>query len=236
MRRFFADRVDKGIAYITDTEAQHAARVLRMKAGDELIATAEGMDYICVISSISDKEVQAEVRDWQVCPAEPARRMALFQAYMKSDKMEFIVQKACELGMEAVYPFHAKRCVKLGNENAHKRLVRIADEAVKQCGRSRRMTVGECLEFKELLDALKKYDTVIFAYENATAPLKDVFASANGSVALIIGPEGGFEETEAEAFAAAGANTVSLGRRILRGETAAVTLMSIAGYELEWQG
>ena len=170
------------------------------------------------------------------CLADPRRRITLYLAYMKSDKMEIVAQKAVELGVSALRPFISSRCVKVPEEKAaakaRERMSRIAFEALKQCGRTRAMEVGMPLSFSEFLQEISGHALTLFAYEQSQKPLKEALCGAE-DIALVVGPEGGFSPEEAAEIEAAGARQVSLGRRILRGETAAIALAAIVAYETE---
>lgn len=238
MRRFFAENVEYGQAIFAGTEAAHMRRVLRIQPGDEVLAIWGGMEHVCQVERVTESEVAAKVLETRPCAGEPRRELALFLAYMKSDKMELVAQKATELGITSYQPFLSARCVKTPEgraaEKAQERMARVSIEACKQCGRAKPMQVALPVPFRGMLELLAGYETVIFAYENAVFPLADALERArqrSGSVALVVGAEGGFTEKEAAVLAAAGAMQVSLGSRILRGETAAIALSAIAAYE-----
>ena len=161
--------------------------------------------------------------------------LTLYVAYMKSDKMELILQKTVELGICCFAPFVSSRCVKKPKEGgkAQERFEKIAEGAVKQCGRAAEVRILQPLSFKEVLEKIPRHDAVLFAYEKSEIALRQVFEQVREQrdIALIVGPEGGFSEREAEQIIAAGGRSVSLGRRILRGETAAIALTALAAYE-----
>ncbi len=232
MRRFFADRIEDGIAHFGEEEAVHINRVLRMKPGETLIVPEGRGEWLC---ELMEDGRTARLMERRGCCAEPTRSITLYAAYTKADKLELCTQKAVELGMSRVVPFISSRCVRVPDEKsaakAHERLVRIAHEAVKQCGRAADAEIGGVIDFDGLIERIAKHSLSVFAYENADAPLKGVLGTEKDDIALIIGPEGGFTESEAERIRAAGAVTVSLGTRILRAETAAIALMAIAAYE-----
>ena len=161
--------------------------------------------------------------------------LTLYVAYMKSDKMELILQKTVELGICCFAPFVSSRCVKKPKEGgkAQERFEKIAEGAVKQCGRAAAVRILQPLSFKEVLEKIPRHDAVLFAYEKSEIALRQVFEQVREQkdIALIVGPEGGFSEQEAGQIIAAGGRSVSLGRRILRGETAAIALTALAAYE-----
>ncbi len=234
MRRFFAARIEDGIAYFDAQESAHMRKVLRMTEGMQIIVPEGRGEWLAEITEMG-AEAQAKLLEWQGCKAEPNKKITLYLAYTKSDKMELVVQKAVELGASAVQPFISSRCVKIPDaksaQKGNERMSRIAHEAVKQCGRAADMTVGMPLKYNEFLQAIGKHDLTIFAYECADEPLKPILSTDAEDIAIIIGCEGGFSEKEAEEIIAAGAKCISLGARILRAETAAIALLAITAYE-----
>lgn len=236
MRRFFAEKIENNTAVLTGSEAEHLSRVLRLKAGDPILVAGEGEEYVCRLVQVEKQRAEAEILQIRPCLADPRRRITLYLAYMKSDKMEIVAQKAVELGVSALRPFISSRCVKVPEEKAaakaRERMSRIAFEALKQCGRTRAMEVGMPLSFSEFLQEISGHALTLFAYEQSQKPLKEALCGAE-DIALIVGPEGGFSPEEAAEIEAAGARQVSLGRRILRGETAAIALAAIVAYETE---
>lgn len=220
---------------MSSEESAHMTRVLRMKAGDKFILVdGVGGENICCISSVDNGLVSADVLEKRACEADPKVKITLYQACLKSDKLEFVLQKSVELGVSAYVPFVSSRCVKVpdskGMQKMKTRMDKIAAEAVKQCGRAVLPEVGTAIRFPELIKRLEEHELVLFAYECETAPLKGTIGSAK-DIALVIGPEGGFDLSEAEAIKTAGAVSVSLGKRILRAETAALALTAIVSYE-----
>lgn len=213
------------------------SRVLRMQPGDECIAPDEGWDYVCRIVQVERELVRAKVLEKKPCVAEPQKKIALYLAYMKADKMEFALQKAVELGVSEFRPFVSQRCVKVpdakSSGKAVERLRRIAFEAVKQCGRARQVEVAEPVLFDQMLEELQSYELALFCYESSQGSLKAALGRPARSIGIIVGPEGGFTEEEAACIQAAGGISVSLGRRILRGETAAIAATAIVAYETE---
>ncbi|MBQ9941538.1 MAG: 16S rRNA (uracil(1498)-N(3))-methyltransferase, partial [Christensenellaceae bacterium] len=192
----------------------------------------------CRIESIDKEQTTAILLEERPAPGEPRQDIRLFLAYMKADKMEWVAQKATELGVSAFCPFISSRCVKVpvgpAAEKAAERQRRISYEALKQCGRTRRVDVHLPISFEQLLGEIEKEGrTALFAYEASEGSLqKALNALPEGKgIDLIVGPEGGFSEEEARCIVEKGALSVSLGRRILRGETAAIALLAIAGYE-----
>ena len=236
MRRFFAQEFDGKNVKIGDSEATHIAKVLRMQPGEKIVVPWEGRELVCVLERVNREVCIARVEQERPCPAEPKMRITLYQAYMKANKMEWIAQKATELGVSAYVPFLSSRCVRqpagAAQDKAVERLERISLEAVKQCGRASLVKISRPLAFAEMLEALKGHQKVVFAYEEAKEPLKPMLQAPAEDVALVVGPEGGCAPEEAQAIVEAGGQIASLGQRILRGETAAVALTAIVAYEM----
>ena len=245
MRRFFIDKsLNEGDnAILRGDEARHIASVLRMSAGDELILiNGSGEELSARIESVSKDEVALTVTGVSVCAAEPRNRVTLIQGLPKSDKLEFIIQKCVELGVYAVCPVQMKRSVVKGERSANKieRYNRVSHEAAKQCGRAYAPEVFTAASIADC--GLDRFDLVLIAYEDENEnSLKSVLLShkialpENADIAVIVGPEGGFEPAEVEFVLSANKNafSVSLGSRILRTETAGMALLAMLMYELE---
>lgn len=230
--RFFTENISDESAVVSGEDAKHISVVLRMRAGDcAVLCDGKGMDYLAELSS-ADKDC-CTFRALEKSPneAEPSVHIRLFQAMPKSDKMEFIVQKAVECGACEIIPFFSKRCVSRpdAKQMAKKteRYRRIALEAAKQCGRGVVPTVGEAVEFSALKNLISPENTGILFYECATTPLSKAVTEFGQNIDIVIGSEGGFEQSEAEALSAAGFVQASLGKRILRCETAPIAAISV---------
>ncbi len=242
MRRFTlkAENIFENVAYLDEKERAHIANVLRMKAGDKLIASvADGRDFICEIAEIEADAVKLNILEERANSADPKFDITIFQGAPKRDKLELIIQKATELGMTSLVPFQSKFCISKFDNEKIPRLAKISAEATKQCGRSTPLEICNVQSFSEMLESLDKYQTVIFAYEKETSPLKIAIekyknAENQGKIAVVVGSEGGFSKEEAESIAKLeNVECVSLGSRILRLETAAISLFSVLSYELE---
>lgn len=225
-------------------DCRHIALSLRMAVGDTVtLSDGEGEECLCRLTLITPTRVEAEVTERRAGAGELPVTVRLYQGNPKGDKLELIVQKAVELGAAAIIPFESSRCVaRVRAERAEKqsaRLSRIAQEAAGQCGRARLPSVSLPLSFREALrEAAETCDTVLFCYEEERGQtlrgaLKEAAAAGARSIALFVGSEGGFSPEEAEQARAAGALSVSLGRRILRCETAPLYALSCIGYEYE---
>ena len=238
MRRFFCDNITTDTAVITGDDAHHIARVLRMKAGDALsLCDGAGNEYDAVITAISQDAVSCTVGERHASEAESPVRVTLFQCLPKTGKMELIVQKCTELGVFSVVPVQSARCVVVPGKDYDKkreRYNRVALEAAKQ---SRRAMIPQVLPLTELKKIdVQAFDLFLVAYEDEnTVSLKQALRAANspGSIALLIGPEGGLEEGEVRQLVQAGAVSVSLGKRILRTETAGMAMLAQTLYEVE---
>lgn len=241
MPRFFTQDITEAGGCITGEDAKHIAKVLRMKVGDELtVCDTKGRDYDCMIEEIGAGEVRLKVLSVAPSQSEPDVRVHLYQAMPKADKMETIIQKAVELGAASITPVMTRRCVSRPDaKSMDKKLVRynrIALEAAKQCGRGVVPPVLPLLELPQALEQMQRTGCPILFYENAIAPAKQVIAKAMESgkeleIAVLIGAEGGFDEDEVALAMEYGCHVLSLGKRILRCETAPLAALTILMYE-----
>lgn len=226
MRRFFGTlRNDKII--IENEELVHLKSVLRMKENEEVIVYLnDEYEYLCNLKKIEKNYAECEVKDKWVCPALPNKNIVLFQALAKREKFEFILQKAVELGITKVVPFMSEFCVVKSNENKRQRLETIILNACKQCERSKQMELEDVQSFDKFLSELSEFDVVLFANEREEKRFD--FSKLNGkNIAIIVGAEGGFSEKEKQDIISKNAISLSLGKRILRCETASVAMMSM---------
>lgn len=253
MQHFFVEpsRIVGNEVRITGEDVGHIRRVLRMKEGEEL-SVGNGIDdteYRCQIDHFTDDEVVCKIRFIKEEGVELPARIYLFQGLPKSDKMELIVQKAVELGVYEIIPVATKRAVvKLDDKKAKSKVARwqaVSEAAAKQSKRAVVPRVHDLMTMQEAVAYAKRMDAKAIPYElsrgmDATrewlAFAADTVSSAEdnaASIAVFIGPEGGFEESEIELAKEAGITPISLGRRILRTETAGLTILSILMYQLE---
>lgn len=246
MHRFFVkpEQCQKDKITISGQDYNHIRNVLRMKAGEELLL-CDGTDreYICLIKEYDTEkeEVLLQVADILGATRELPAKITLFQGYPKGDKMEAVVQKAVELGAYEVVPVSMQRCVvKLDEKKASKKVERlssIALSAAKQSMRGIVPKVTQVMTLAEACDYASTMDYLLLPYENAEGMeySKEMIAQAAGRkhIGIFIGPEGGFEPAEVEQLEAAGAKTISLGHRILRTETAGMTVLSLLMFQLE---
>lgn len=244
MHRFFVEpgNIGEKEIVITGADVNHIRNVLRMRTEEEvLIADGQGAEYRCKLIELSENEVRAQIL-WKLDGnAELASAITLFQGLPKSDKMDLIVQKCVELGVDRIVPVSTKRAVvKLDAKKEQTRLKRwntISESAAKQSGRGVIPEVSGVMSFEKALEEAKKLEVLLIPYERAEhmAETRRVMGEIRPgqSVGVFIGPEGGFEESEVEEAVAAGARAITLGRRILRTETAGLAVMAMLGYLLE---
>ena len=236
-------RLDTKTVWIEGSDVNHIKNVLRMKPGEEIAVSngEDGKEYRCAIRNITDTEVECELRFVKEDGVELPSRILLFQGLPKADKMELIIQKAVELGAAGIVPVATKRCVvKLDDKKARSKVARwqgIAEAAAKQSKRGVIPRVEDVMNFKDALKMASEMDVKLIPYELAEdmTHTRGIFEQIRPgqSVAIFIGPEGGFDEAEIEQALAAGAEPVTLGKRILRTETAGFTVLSWLVYLLE---
>ncbi len=236
LKRFFVDTIGD-TAELSGEEFEHAKNVLRIGVGAEVILLDNsGNEYTAVVAQVEKKRMLLNVVRMQAGEREADTDVCLLFGYLKNaDKNEFIVQKAVELGVKKIGVFSSEYSSAYMNANKLERLNKVAKEAAKQCLRSVAPTVVYYDTLNGALDSAKAYENKIFACEfaqNSEISLADL----KGSVAMVVGSEGGFSREEAAAAKAQGFAHVSLGKRILRAETAAVALASVVMFSLgEWQ-
>lgn len=244
MSRFFVEPSqvsEDGYITITGTDVKHMKDVLRMNKGDEFtVCDSTGTEYSCSLDGFREGCAVCEILSQQAGDTEPKTPCVLLQGVPKGDKMELIIQKNIELGVNRIIPVMMERSVVRFNNDKDKekkweRWNRIALEASKQCGRLSVPMVEKPVTLKEAISLVKDTDLKMVPYENEEdLRLKSLLRDKNPeSVAFIIGPEGGFAESEVTLLKEAGFTTVSLGKRILRTETAGFAVMSAVRYELE---
>lgn len=249
MYRFFVpmEQISEAKAVILGDDVNHIKNVLRMKSGEKvMLSDGQGKDYYCIIEDIQAEKIEVTIEEIHLVKTELPVRMILFQALPKADKMELIIQKAVELGVCEVVPVRTKRCVvKLDDAKAAKKVKRwqgIAEAASKQSGRGIVPNVHDVMSWTEAMEYARTLEKIMIPYElydGMSESLETVRRAAKSeSIGIFIGPEGGFERTEVEAAMEAGAIPISLGRRILRTETAGLAILSVLMFEIEsdWNG
>ena len=244
MHHFFVtpNQVNEGAIQILGNDVNHIKNVLRMKVGEELqISDGNNKRYLCTIDDLSMDSIRLSIQEELSVDTELKSQIYLFQGLPKSDKMELIIQKAVELGVYEIVPVATKRVVvKLDDKKAAKKIERwnsIAEGGAKQSGRNLIPKVTPVMSFKEALQYADKLDVVLIPYELAEdmQVTKEVVEKIvpGQSVGIFIGPEGGFEVSEVEEAMKMEAKAITLGKRILRTETAGLTMLSILMYHLE---
>ena len=244
MHRFFVEEssINQNRVVIKGSDAHHIADVLRMKIGEEIhVCTGDEWEYTCEISSMSKDEVVAAVVDASKPGKELESDITLYQCLPKKDKMELIIQKAVELGVSRIVPVESLRVVvnldKKREPSRVERWNKVAEAAAKQSGRMKIPEVGHVLTFSEALKDASGTDVRLIPYEkfedmNSTREIVNDIRPGQ-SVAVIIGPEGGFDEAEFREAREKGFDPVSLGKRILRTETAGMFMLSVLGFMLD---
>lgn len=243
MPRFFIKttaRIGETLELVGD-DAHHISYSLRMAAGEEITVTdGDGASFLCRLQSLDGVRVAAEVLSPLEKTGESPVEVHLFQAYPKSDKLEFIIQKAVELGASAITPFESERCIKRPKadkvEHNLQRQERIAIEAAKQCGRSVLPRVFAPISFEEMLLAASEYPLALFCHpDEDTVSLQKTLSLRKDvrRIAIVVGSEGGFSEEEFRKAKEKGLIPTSLGSRVLRCETAPLFLLSAISYEYE---
>lgn len=245
MPKFFVENenIKENKIYIVE-DYNHIKNVLRKNIGDELEVCnkSTGENYLCSIKSILDNEIECEVCKKTESKAESNLKITVFQGLPKQEKMELVIQKCIELGAYEFVPLEMKNCVvKLKEKDRLKKIERwqkIAEVAAKQCGRDIIPKVNKVCNVNELASQINEFDSVIVAYENEEKySIKDEIDKIKNKnninkIAIVIGPEGGIDKQEIQKLQENGAKIVTLGKRILRTETVAISLTSILMYEL----
>ena len=244
MPRFFADSgcfsEDGKTVLIFGDDAAHISRVLRMKPGDALtVCDGNGRDFFTEIRSIGDTVV-CDVKDTRDSLTEPPYSVTVYQALVKGDRFDTVLQKATELGATEFVPIISSRCVvTLEKKEYEKKLARwqrIVYEASKQCGRGKIPTVREPMRFSDAVKEAAEASLPLFCYEGeGTKPLSHLTEECKKpeSVSVVIGPEGGFSDDEVTAARDARMLLTGLGKRILRTETAAPFVLACISYRYE---
>lgn len=245
MHRFYVkpDQKEDHTITITGSDVNHIRNVLRMKQGDDIvICNGQGEDYYCIINEVSEKEIVAEIRTVTDTGTELKAQITLFQGLPKLDKMELIIQKAVELGVYEIVPVITKRVVvKLEDSKKEQRKLErwqaIAKEAAKQSGRGIIPVIRPVRSFQDAVKAAADLDAAIIPYENAEGMhyTRDIITKLRdcGSIGVFIGPEGGFEESEIALARSINICPVTLGKRILRTETAGLAVLSMLVLHLD---
>ena len=234
-RRFFVEQVGPETVLRGD-EFSHAVNVLRLREGDEIVLLdGSGREFDAVVRAVGRRELVCGVTGSRPSDKECRTRVRLMLGALKGDKTEFAVQKATELGVAEIGVFSSRYCAAYMNENKLSRLQKVAREAAKQCLRASVPQVEYFHDLPSALSSCNGYENRLFACELARGSDVDL-RTLRGPCALVVGSEGGFSEEEFAQAKAAGFAGITLGRRILRAETAAVAFTAAVMFCLgEWE-
>ncbi len=244
MLKFFvkSEQIYENKIIIVGKDINHIKNVLRSQIGEKIIVGDEetGESYICQIEVIEKEFLQATIIEKLKEQREPHTYIHIFQGLPKADKMEQIIKKGTEIGVSEFTPIRLERCVvKLNDKDSRNKVERwqkVAEAAAKQCKRDKIPKVNSVYNLKNIYEILKEYDIVLLAYEEEKKhQLKEELKKIkkeNLKIAIIIGPEGGITENEVKELEQYGTIPVTLGKRILRTETAPIVIATIILYEL----
>ena len=239
MRRLFYKGLLADTVKITGSDAHHLMHVMRAKAG-QLVTVVDDNGQVAAMEMVafSDSAVTLQLKEHLAADTESPLKIMLAQCLLKADKMDMVVQKAVELGAVGVIPISSQNCV--ARYDAKKgaarkdRWQKIADEAAKQCGRTALLKVRPIVTLRQFIADMQATDSsLVFFYENENEQsAKEYLRSLKAKqIVLLVGPEGGFSLDEAKLIEEAGGKSVTLGPRILRAETAALTAIAVTQYE-----
>ena len=236
MPRFFIAHTDGVIATVSPEDTKHITTVLRARAGDTFtLCDGAGWDYAGTLTPIADGDVTFTLADKTPSKTESTVAITLFQALPKGDKMDFICEKATELGVAAIVPFQSEFCVSRPDaRSAEKKVDRWQKKMVAAAKQSGRGAIPNCTpvqNFKQMVHTAGEMDACVCFYEKSDAPLSAILADKHiHTLGVIVGAEGGFSPAEIDVLTAAGVPCATLGPRILRCETAAVAALTLTQY------
>ncbi len=237
MAWFFTENEVSADNYIiTGENARHISKSLRMKTGETLtLVTPKKQQLECVITDIYADSVEVDITERKECQNEPDVEITLYQALPKGDKMEYIVQKCVELGISRIVPVISSRCISRPDAKSlakkQSRWQKIAREAAQQSRRGVIPKIEEAVSFKQAVEASAQNELNLIFYELGGQSVKKLITAKPASIGIFIGSEGGFEENEVNLAVENGASAATLGKRILRAETAPLAALSIIMYE-----
>ncbi len=241
MYKFFVEdnQIVENKIKIIGNDWKHISNVLRMKIGEEILVTNKKTSetYKCSIKNINKDEVECVIIEEKIESTELSIKVDLYQGIPKSDKMEAIIQKSVELGVNTIFPVNMKNCIaKIKDENKkQERWQKISESAAKQSKRNIIPSIEKSVNIDFICNNIKNYDLVIIAYENEeNITIKDILKENKiEKIAIVVGPEGGLTEKEVDKLINSGAKVATLGKRILRTETAPITMLSMIMYEYD---
>ncbi len=237
MPRFPIDKeqITEDLVIITGSDFKHITKVLRLKEGDLIdLFDNNSTEYRGKITEINAKGITVRIQDFWAIETESKLQIDLYQSIIKPNKMDLLVQKATELGVSNIIPMTTERTQK-NLQVKDERLNKISVESAKQCRRSKPPIVSETISFKEALETDSDYDLKLILYENSEVSLKNHLKNYSKNVdriSVLIGPEGGFTEDEVSLAEKNSYISLGLGKRILRAETAAITIISLLQFQL----
>ena len=243
MPKFFVtqDKITENQIIIDTEDVAHISRVLRLGIGDHVtVCDSQGTDYEAEIAEMEQKQIVCSITENRASESEPNIKVTLFQGLPKASKMEYIIQKTTELGISEIVPVKLSRCVvKIDNKKDERKKLdrwqKISEAAAKQSGRGIVPQISEIMTLDEVIERSKEFDLFFVPYEcEEQKTLKEVLLSRSDikTVGFIIGPEGGFDPAETEKLHESGIDTVTLGKRILRTETAGEAVLAMTMYEI----
>ena len=243
MPKFFVtqDKITENQIIIDTEDVAHISRVLRLGIGDHVtVCDSQGTDYEAEIAEMEQKQIVCSITEKRASESEPNIKVTLFQGLPKASKMEYIIQKTTELGISEIVPVKLSRCVvKIDNKKDERKKLdrwqKISEAAAKQSGRGIVPQISEIMTLDEVIKRSKEFDLFFVPYEcEEQKTLKEVLLSKPDikSVGFVIGPEGGFDPAETEKLHESGIDTVTLGKRILRTETAGEAVLAMTMYEI----
>ena len=232
MAWFFSETEIPSDIYVLEGENQKHAKVLRLRAGEAVtVVTPGGEQCECVVAG----ENTLKIEERKICRNEPDVFVTLYQALPKGDKMDYIVQKCVELGVGRIVPMISARCVSRPDEKSlakkRARWQKIALQAAMQSRRGLIPEVADCVTFADAVQLTRENNLTVFFYELGGDPVSEIIKEKPATVGIFIGSEGGFEPSEAEAVIKNGGRAATLGKRILRAETAPLAAMTIIMYQ-----
>lgn len=241
MAKFFVreDMVQNNKIIVTGEDVNHIKNVLRYKIGDKIeISSGDSLEYLCEIYDIKKDEIIANIIDCFGNESEPNIKITLYQGLPKAEKMELIIQKCVELGIDSIVPINTDRTIAKLNGKEEKKLLRwnkISEASAKQSRRGKIPQIKNVMSFKEAVKEAKEYSLAVIPYEKETNNnIKKIIKNFSGKdIAIFIGAEGGFTEGEIAIAKLGGITPITLGKRILRTETAGFITTAILLYELE---
>ena len=240
MHRFFAEKKDEGLLYLAKEDIKHFKDVLRIKDDEEVEVYIDGNGYIAVLNSYTKDELSLKILSEINEKYESDLKITLFQSLVKPDKMDFIIQKAIEMGAYGIIPIETKRSIVKKKDIKDKKRDRyrnIAKAAAMQSKREFIPAVSDAMKLDEAKEILDGFDLVLIAYEDEldnsiiNCDIKD-----KKNIAIVVGPEGGFDISEIDDLKKFGYKSISLGKRILRAETAPIALLTMLYYEFNGSG